>query len=175
MAPGDHKIKAPTHGTQGPPGKGATSSPDTLLTVARDCHKACRCLQLLLPLTSRPLYCPTFSPTSLINKAQVSLPDTKHCHPQDPLSPKQGVLHVPVTPLHSPTPAPTTLCHDHPFQCRPLLLCLVLSLSVMSDLCNPMDYSLPGTSVHGDSLGRNCHFLPQGIFPTQESNSGLPH
>ena len=30
-------------------------------------------------------------------------------------------------------------------------------------LCNPMDYSLPGTSVHGDSPGKNTgmgsHFL----------------
>ena len=39
-------------------------------------------------------------------------------------------------------------------------------------LCDPMDCSLPGSSVHGDSLGKNtgvgCHSLPQGIFPTQE-------
>ena len=41
-------------------------------------------------------------------------------------------------------------------------------------LCNPMDCSLPGSSVHGDSPGKNpgagCHFLLQGIFPTQGSN-----
>ena len=34
-------------------------------------------------------------------------------------------------------------------------------------------------SVHGDSPGKNtgvgCHSLLQGIFPTQESNPGLPH
>ena len=33
-------------------------------------------------------------------------------------------------------------------------------------LCNPMDYSLPSSSVHGDSSGKNtgvgCHFLFQG-------------
>ena len=38
-------------------------------------------------------------------------------------------------------------------------------------LCYPMDCSLPGSSVHGDSSGRNsgvgCHALLQGIFPTQ--------
>ena len=38
-------------------------------------------------------------------------------------------------------------------------------------LCNPMDCSLPGSSVHGISqaktLGVACHFLLQGIFPTQ--------
>ena len=42
-----------------------------------------------------------------------------------------------------------------------------------------MDCSPPGSSVHGDSLGKNtgvsCHALHQGIFPTQRSNSGLPH
>ena len=42
-----------------------------------------------------------------------------------------------------------------------------------------MDCSPPGSSVHGDSPGKNtgqgCHFLLQGIFPTQGSNLGLPH
>ena len=37
-----------------------------------------------------------------------------------------------------------------------------------------MDYSLPGSSVHGDSPGKNtgvgCHTLLQGIFPTRELN-----
>jgi len=38
---------------------------------------------------------------------------------------------------------------------------------------------MPGSSVHGDSPGRNmregCHALPVGIFPTQGLNPGLPH
>ena len=38
-------------------------------------------------------------------------------------------------------------------------------------LCNPMNHSPPGSSVHGDSPGKNttvgCHALLQGIFPTQ--------
>ena len=38
-------------------------------------------------------------------------------------------------------------------------------------LCNPMDCSSPGSSVHGVSPGKNtgvgCHDLLQGIFPTQ--------
>ena len=42
-----------------------------------------------------------------------------------------------------------------------------------------MDCSLPGSSVQGDSPGKNtgvhCHALLQGIFPTQGSNPGLPH
>ena len=44
-------------------------------------------------------------------------------------------------------------------------------------LCDPMDCSLPGSSVHRDSLGRNtgvgCHAFFQGIFPTQGLNQGL--
>ena len=46
-------------------------------------------------------------------------------------------------------------------------------------LCNPMDCSLLGSPVHGDSPGKNtwvgCLALLQGIFPTQRSNPGLPH
>ena len=45
-------------------------------------------------------------------------------------------------------------------------------------LCDSMDCSLPGSSVHGDSTGKNigvgCHAL-QGIFPTQGSIPGLLH
>ena len=41
-------------------------------------------------------------------------------------------------------------------------------------LCNPVDRSPPGSSIHGDSPGKNtgvdCHVLLQGIFPTQGSN-----
>ena len=47
------------------------------------------------------------------------------------------------------------------------------------NFCNPLDYSLPGSSIHGifqaKSTGMGCHFLLQGIFPTQGSNEGLPH
>ena len=46
-------------------------------------------------------------------------------------------------------------------------------------LCDPKDCGLPGSSVHGDSPDRNtamgCHFLLQGIFPTQGSNLGHLH
>ena len=44
-------------------------------------------------------------------------------------------------------------------------------------LCDPMDCSPPGSSIHGDSPGKNtevgCHALYQGMFPTQGSNPGL--
>ena len=63
----------------------------------------------------------------------------------------------------------------------PHSLCYVLCLVTQScpTLCNPMDCSQPGFSVHGDSPGKNtavgCHALLQGIFPTQGSNPGIPH
>ena len=54
-------------------------------------------------------------------------------------------------------------------------VCLVSQLC--PTLCDPMDCSLPGSSVHEDSPGKNtgvgCHALLQGIFPTQGSNPGL--
>ena len=44
-------------------------------------------------------------------------------------------------------------------------------------LCDPVDCSPPGSSVHGDSPGKNtgvgCHTFLQGIFQTQGSNPGL--
>ena len=45
-------------------------------------------------------------------------------------------------------------------------------------LCDPMDCSLPGSSVRGilkATVGVGCYFLLQGIFLTQGSNLGLPH
>ena len=62
-------------------------------------------------------------------------------------------------------------------ECSPMALS---AGSVMSDsLCDPMDCSPPGSSVHGISqAGRlewDCHSLLLGIFPTQGSNLGLLH
>ena len=49
----------------------------------------------------------------------------------------------------------------------------VLVAQLCPTLCDPMGCSPPGSSVHGDFLGKNtgagCHALLQGIFP------GLPH
>ena len=62
-----------------------------------------------------------------------------------------------------------------------LLLCAVLCLVTQSclTLCDPIDCSPPGSSVHGDSPGKNTgvgsRSLLQGIFPTQGWNPGLPH
>ena len=60
-------------------------------------------------------------------------------------------------------------------------MCAVLRLVGQScpTLCDPMDCSLLGSSVHGDSLGKNtgvgCHDLLQGIFPTQGLQTRLLH
>ena len=61
------------------------------------------------------------------------------------------------------------------------MCCAVLCL--VTQLCpnrfDPMDWSLLGSSIHGDSPGKNTgvgfHALLQEIFPTQGSNLGLPH
>ena len=62
-----------------------------------------------------------------------------------------------------------------------VLCCAVLCLVAQScpTLFDPMDCSPPGSSVYGNSPGKNTgvdfHALFQGIFPTQGSNPGLPH
>ena len=51
------------------------------------------------------------------------------------------------------------------------------SLQSCPTLYNSMDCSLPGSSIHRDSLGKNtgvgCHALLQGIFPTQGLSPAL--
>ena len=60
--------------------------------------------------------------------------------------------------------------HKHIYTCMHAQSCLTR--------CNSMDLSPPGSSVHGDSPGKDtgvdCHAILQGIFPTQGSNPGLP-
>ena len=55
----------------------------------------------------------------------------------------------------------------------------VLSHFSHVQLCDPMDCTLPGSSVHGESPGKNtrvgCCALLQGIFPTQGLYPGLLH
>ena len=59
------------------------------------------------------------------------------------------------------------------------MCCAVLVPQACPTLWDSMDCSPPGSSVHGDSLGKNtgvgCHALPQGIFPTQGLNPDLPN
>ena len=60
---------------------------------------------------------------------------------------------------------------------RQKLVCLVAQSCLT--LCDPMDCSPPGSSVHGDFSGKStetgCHALLQGIFLTQRSDPGLLH
>ena len=57
--------------------------------------------------------------------------------------------------------------------------CVCLVAQLCPTPCNPMDYSLPDSSVRGDSPGKNTGVgspaLLQGIFPTQGLNPGLLH
>ena len=55
------------------------------------------------------------------------------------------------------------------------VLCLVAQSC--PTLCNPVDCSPSGSSVHGDTPGKNIRVgcPPPGIFPTQGLNPGLSH
>ena len=53
----------------------------------------------------------------------------------------------------------------------------VLVTQLCPTLCDPMDCSPPGSSVHGSSPGKNTgmdsHSLLQGMFPAQGLNLGV--
>ena len=53
----------------------------------------------------------------------------------------------------------------------------VVQTRLSPTLCDPINCSRPGSSVHGISQSRivGCRFLLQGIFLTQGSNPGLLH
>ena len=55
--------------------------------------------------------------------------------------------------------------------------CICLAAQSCPALCNSMDCSPPGSSIHEILPGRNtgvgCHALLQGILPTQRSDPGL--
>ena len=61
------------------------------------------------------------------------------------------------------------------FYCFCAVLCLVTQSCLT--LCDPMDCSPPGFSVHGDSPDKNtgvcCHVLFHGVFSTQGCNPSL--
>ena len=69
----------------------------------------------------------------------------------------------------------------HKFKVLKIVLVCVCaqSLSCVQLFVTPWTGSPPGSSVHGDSPGKNtgvgCHALLQGIFPTQRLNPGLLH
>ena len=62
------------------------------------------------------------------------------------------------------------------FMNKKVCVCLLVA-QLRPTRCDPISCSPPGSSVHGDSPGKNtgvdCHGFLQGIFPTQGSNPGL--
>ena len=83
----------------------------------------------------------------------------------------------------SPTPRHThTHTHPWPFTSVGPVFSLGYEcvLNGFQLLMTHVDWGPPGSSVHGIFQARilagvGCHFLLQGIFPTQESNPGLLH
>jgi len=61
--------------------------------------------------------------------------------------------------IRSWTPDHTSLLMTGPMFCSPSVLC-VKSLQLCQTLCDPMDCSLPGSSVHGFLQARNWSGLP---------------
>ena len=87
-----------------------------------------------------------------------------HC--METICPFHGYIHV----LFIPSV-------DRYLGCCHFLIAVVVVTQSCLTLCDHMDCSLPGSSVHGDSPGRNTgvdsHSLLQGIFPNQRLNPGL--
>ena len=83
-------------------------------------------------------------------------------------SPERNKL---IAPVHQVCLIYNIITSQHPVLCCVTQPCLTL--------CDPKNCSPPGSSVHGDSPGKNtgvgCYALLQGVFPTQGSNPGLPH
>ena len=115
------------------------------------------------------LLCPRDSPTKNTGVGchallqGIQLPDPGI----EPASPKSLALRADSLPLSHGESPHTCLC---------CVLCLVAQSC--PTLCDTMDCSPPGSSVHGDSPGKStgvgCHALLQGIFPSQGLNSGPP-
>ena len=124
--------------------------------------------------SNQPLYNPVLCVQCLIRTCS----SHNRCTGPDGLVP--GLLQINCSSLLFPW---LLTCQTYPWSLKWTWLhqdCAVfLVVQLCPTLCNPMDYNLPGSSVHGDSPGKNtgvgCHALLQGIFSTQELNSGLPH
>ena len=70
-----------------------------------------------------------------------------------------------------------SVCVGVIFICSQFLCICAKSLHLGPTLCDPVNYSLQGSSVHGDSPGKNtevgCHAFLQGIFLTLGLNPRL--
>ena len=64
-------------------------------------------------------------------------------------------------------------------QCVCVCVCVCSVGQLCPTSCNPVDCNPPRSSIYGIFKGKNtwvgCHFLLQGIFPTQGSNPNLLH
>ena len=76
-----------------------------------------------------------------------------------------GLLAIPTSHASSPT----VILFPSAFLERSCTVCACSVAQSCPTLCDPMDCSWPGSSVHGDSAGKNtgvsCHFLFQGNLP----------
>ena len=68
------------------------------------------------------------------------------------------------------------------YLCFPIFLHSICSIALVTQLCptllTPMDYSMPGFSVHGILQAKILEWVPfpsPGTFWTQGLNVGLPH
>ena len=62
------------------------------------------------------------------------------------------------------------------FSTSDMVGCVCSVTHLCPTLCSPMDCTPPASSVHGivgKNIGMGCHFLLQGIFPTQAWNPRL--
>ena len=142
-----------------------------------------------LPLSARPTLCSTAAAPHVPGLTEVT-PSPQEAQPPPHCwqEPQRGHM-TPVSLSSSPsTMSPTSSILSASslklfeggcwmWGCTPVL-CGTESLSGIQLFATPWT-SPPGSSVHGDSPGKNtgvgCHALLQGIFPTQGSNPGLPH
>ena len=94
---------------------------------------------------------------------------------KDPLE-EEMAIHSSILTRKNPWLQSIGHCWAHTQHLIKYRVCYVLSCSCPTcpTLCNPMDCSPPGSSVHGILQARilewGCHALLQGIFPTQGSN-----
>ena len=108
----------------------------------------------------------------------IKIPKTPRCYLTANLSEEILALHPSpqMLPLKAPPWKPSGSSGLLSMSCLFSMLCA--SLFVFSGY-DPMGSSPPGSSVHGDSPGKNtgvgCHALLHGVFLTQGSNPGLPH
>ena len=118
----------------------------------------------------------------MLDALHLCVPDLRHhplCHRGDSWHHHSVVLYTETL--------PSTPCSTRRLACTGSLLWILRALFAAAaelfqscpTLCNPINCSPPGSSLHGDSPGKNTgadyHSLLQGIFLTQWSNLDFLH